>query len=103
MNGAHDLGGMHGFGPVNPDPNEKLFNHEWERRIFAMYFATLASDIYSIDELRKNIEIMDPVHYLSSSYYEHWVESIETSLIDRKIVTKEEIAERMKKIDKEAA
>ncbi len=36
MNGAHDLGGMHGFGPVEPEPNEPVFHHEWERRVFAL-------------------------------------------------------------------
>jgi len=50
MNGGHDVGGMHGFGKVNPYPDEPLFYHDWERRIFAMYVATLMCDIYSIDD-----------------------------------------------------
>ena len=32
MNGVHDLGGMHGFGPVQPEANEPVFHAAWERR-----------------------------------------------------------------------
>jgi nitrile hydratase beta subunit-like protein len=40
MNGAHDMGGMHGFGPVIPEPNEPVFHAEWEKRAFALTLAT---------------------------------------------------------------
>ena len=39
MNGAHDLGGMHGFGPVDIEPEEPVFHHEWEGRVFALNLA----------------------------------------------------------------
>ena len=40
MNGAHDLGGMHGFGPVEAEPNEPVFHEEWERRVFGVTVST---------------------------------------------------------------
>ena len=30
MDGAHDMGGVKGFGPVVPEPNEPVFHGEWE-------------------------------------------------------------------------
>ena len=36
MNGVHDMGGMHGFGPVTPEENEPVFHGEWEGRVMAM-------------------------------------------------------------------
>ena len=39
MNGVHDLGGMHGFGPVVLEPDEPTFHAEWERRTFALNLA----------------------------------------------------------------
>ena len=30
MNGVHDMGGMDGFGKVEPEPNEPLFHAAWE-------------------------------------------------------------------------
>ena len=39
MNGAQDMGGKHGFGPVEPEPNEPVFHAEWEKRAFALTLA----------------------------------------------------------------
>jgi len=36
MNGVHDMGGMDGFGKVEPEPNEPMFHTEWEARVLAM-------------------------------------------------------------------
>jgi nitrile hydratase len=36
MNGIHDMGGMEGFGPVQPEPNEPPFHSTWEGRALAM-------------------------------------------------------------------
>ena len=36
MNGIHDMGGMHGFGTVEPEPNEPPFHSEWEKRSLAL-------------------------------------------------------------------
>ena len=30
MDGVHDMGGMHGFGTVEPEQNEPVFHAEWE-------------------------------------------------------------------------
>ena len=39
MNGAHDMGGVHGFGQVEPEPNEPAFHADWEKRAFALTLA----------------------------------------------------------------
>ena len=36
MNGAQDMGGEHGFGPIDPEAGEPVFHAEWERRAFAL-------------------------------------------------------------------
>ncbi len=38
MNGGHDLGGIHGLGPIDPEPEqvEPVFHGEWEKRVFAL-------------------------------------------------------------------
>ena len=47
MNGIHDLGGMHGLGPIPTEENEPYFHHEWERRVFPL-FASLFVDRKSV-------------------------------------------------------
>ena len=36
MDGVHDMGGMDGFGKVEPEANEPVFHHRWEGRVLAM-------------------------------------------------------------------
>ncbi|MEH0554033.1 nitrile hydratase subunit beta [Streptomyces sp. B21-101] len=77
MNGVFDLGGTDGFGPINPTPEEPPFHAEWEKAAFAMQLAGFRGGWFSVDSFRHGIELMDPVVYLSSPYYEHWLHSFE--------------------------
>lgn len=90
MNGVHDLGGMHGFGPVVREGNEPVFHADWEKRVFAINLA-LAARVRNIDEFRHAIERMPPARYLSASYYEKWLYAIETLLLEKGIATREEL------------
>lgn len=103
MNGIHDLGGMHGMGPINPDPNEPTFKNDWERRVFAMMIATFGGGHFVVDEFRHAIERMAPAHYLETSYYEHWLASIETLLVENGAITRAELDARKAALAKEAA
>jgi nitrile hydratase beta subunit len=73
MNGAHDLGGMHGFGPVVAEPDEPVFHTDWERRAFALTLAMGAFRRWNIDMSRSAREQMAPAEYLATTYYEHWL------------------------------
>src|SRR3954468_5932781 len=94
MNGAHDMGGMHGFGPVVREENEPVFHADWERTVCAMNRAIRARGLINIDESRHGIERMPPAEYLAASYYERWLSSLERNLVDKGIVTREELASR---------
>lgn len=95
MNGIHDLGGMHGLGPVVREENEPVFHEDWERRVFAVLNLTMAAGQYNVDELRHAIERMEPARYLGTSYYEHWLHAAEDLLDAKGVVTREELARRM--------
>ncbi len=90
MNGVHDMGGMTCFGPIVREVNEPVFHTPWERRMFGMTILALGS-IANLDEFRHGIERMDPVYYLSSSYYEHWLTSWEALSVEKGIVTSVEL------------
>ncbi len=102
MNGMHDLGGMHGMGPINPEPNEPVFHAPWERTVFGLFMAVFAGGHFNVDEFRHAIERMDAVHYLQSPYYEHWLHAIETLLVERGELTEAEIDGRMAQLAKAA-
>ena len=69
MNGVHDMGGMDGFGKVEPEPNEPMFHTEWEARVLAMVRAMGAAGAFNIDASRFYREALPPHVYLASSYY----------------------------------
>jgi nitrile hydratase subunit beta len=93
MNGIHDLGGMHGFGAIGCEEDEPVFHEAWEGRVFGMSLVA-PPEIAPIAGFRHTIERMDPVHYLTSSYYEHWLVVLETGVVEAGIVTREELAAR---------
>ena len=95
MNGIHDLGGMHGLGPVVAEQNEPVFHEEWEGRAFGLFASTFVFAGYTVDEFRHAIEKIDPAHYLESSYYEHWMFAFEETLLKRGIVKREELDARI--------
>lgn len=92
MNGAHDMGGMHGFGPVVPEPDEPVFHAEWERRAFGLTLAMGAWRRWNLDMSRSEREQMPPAEYLATTYYEHWLFGLERLLVTAGFVTAEELA-----------
>lgn len=91
MNSTHDLGGMHGFGPVDRSQQEN-FVHPWERTVFALTLACGMLGRWNLDESRFARERMDPGDYLKSGYYEHWLHGLELLLKDKGLVTESELA-----------
>lgn len=91
MNGIHDLGGMHGLGPIPTEENEPYFHHEWERRVFPLFASLFVGGHFNVDEFRHAIERMAPTEYLQSSYYEHWLHAFETLLLAKGAITVEEL------------
>src|SRR5512143_1971389 len=91
MNGAHDMGGEQNFGPVEPEANEPVFHHRWEGRVLGMNLAMAATRQWNIDQGRAAIESIEPATYLRMSYYEKWFERLVRLLLERKLVTREEV------------
>lgn len=92
MNGIHDTGGAHGYGPVYREPNEPVFSHDWEKRVMAMFPALFANGNFNVDEFRHSIERMGPIHYLEGTYYEHWLHVFENLLVEKGALTADEVA-----------
>jgi nitrile hydratase beta subunit len=91
MNGAQDLGGMMGFGPVRPEAHEPIFHAEWEKRALAITLASAALGEWNLDMGRHARETLPPAVYLSSSYYEIWTRALAKMLAERGMVTPEEL------------
>jgi nitrile hydratase len=92
MNGAADMGGMHGFGPVKPEANESAFHADWEKKAFALNMAIGVGDVWNLDAFRFERESIPPPQYLNASYYGLWVVTLENMMLKYGVATPEEIA-----------
>jgi hypothetical protein len=97
--GHHDMGGQPA-GKVERDEHDYEL---WERRIDALMMllggVKGAKRLITVDELRKNIERLPPEAYERMSYYERWISSITRTLIERGVITTEELARKMAEVD----
>jgi nitrile hydratase len=90
VNGVHDMGGMHGLGPVAPEPDEPVFHHDWERRVHALVIASPTRG--NIDADRHQRELIPGPDYLRMTYYEKWFAALCAMLVKNGAVTAEELA-----------
>ncbi|MBB5535087.1 nitrile hydratase subunit beta [Rhizobium giardinii] len=93
MNGAQDLGGQHGMGPVAPEKDEPYFHAEWEKRALGLTLSCGAFGAWTIDESRHARESLPPATYLAASYYEIWIRALEKLLTRHRFVSSAELAE----------
>jgi nitrile hydratase len=91
MNGAQDMGGDMGFGPIEVEPDEPTFHADWERRAFGLNLAMEATGAWTTDMGRYARESLPPAEYLSSSYYEIWTRGLEKLLLQTDLVTQDEL------------
>ncbi|MEK6441732.1 nitrile hydratase subunit beta [Pseudonocardia sp. T1-2H] len=94
MNTVADLGGMMGFGPVRPEPEDERFHADWERRALALTLAAALPGGWTIDASRSARESLPPGEYLTSSYYAIWIKALERLLVGAGLVGADELAER---------
>lgn len=92
MNGVHDMGGMHGMGPIQMEHDEPVFHARWEGRVFAMVRAMGAWGKWNIDASRHQRELIPPAEYLQMSYYEKWLAGLLELMLKKGLVTREELA-----------
>ncbi len=93
MNGAQDLGGQHGLGPIAPEKDEPYFHAVWEKRALGLTLSCGAFGAWTIDESRHARESLSPATYLAASYYEIWIRALEALLNRHGFVSAEELVQ----------
>ena len=96
MTRAHDLGGSPG-GPIDKSQHE---TEDWERLADAINMALGMKGLQTTDEHRRAIESLSPEQYTRLSYYERWIAATEMLLIEKGVLTREEINERSAEIER---
>jgi nitrile hydratase subunit beta len=93
----HDMGGQ----PAGPVQHAEHDYALWEKRIDAMLVLLAGTDrrLMTVDELRKNIEAIGSDAYEKMSYYERWIHSIAQTLIQRGVISIEELGRKMADVE----
>ncbi|MGY1590810.1 hypothetical protein ACI79D_02420 [Geodermatophilus sp. SYSU D00708] len=92
MSRINDVGGMSGFPAIVEEPDEPPFHADWEAHVLALNGALIRRGVYNLDEFRDAIERMPPEEYLAASYYERWFTAVTTLLVEKGVVSEEELA-----------
>ena len=92
MNSVHDMGGMHGLGPIEYEKDEPVFHARWEARALALTLAMAAWGKWNIDASRHARECIPGPEYLRMSYYEKWLTALESLAVQHGLVTEAELA-----------
>jgi nitrile hydratase len=92
MDGVHDLGGKHGFGPIDRTHENAPYHGEADARAYALTVSLRGERGYPIDWFRHVRENIDPVDYLSRPYFDQWLQTAVAMAIDAGDLTMVEVA-----------
>ena len=98
----HDMGGLPA-GRIEPGEHDYA---EWERRVDALMMLLTGvvggKPRMTVDELRRNIESIGPEAYDKMSYYERWVISLTQTMLQRGLITTEELTKKLAEVEQRA-
>ena len=99
--GPHDVGGD-AAPAVLKDEHEHVL---WERRVDAMMMLLThpSRKLLILDELRRNVEALGPGACATMGYYERWIAAMTAALLDRGIVSSDELGRKMAEVEARAA
>lgn len=95
MSGVHDMGGSPG-GPVDKSQHEV---QDWERLADAVTILLDKKGVKTTDEHRRAQESLPPDLYGSLGYYERWTAATEALLVEKGVLTTEDIDRRAAELE----
>ncbi|HXY99587.1 MAG TPA: nitrile hydratase [Stellaceae bacterium] len=95
MRQHHDMGGL----PAGPVERREHDHAPWEKRVDALMMLLSQRQLLRVDELRRNIEALPPDAYDTMSYYERWISAISHTLLQRGVVTADELGRKLAEIE----
>ena len=97
---VHDRGGRPTDEPIDRSEHQLM---DWERRMDALHAVLGAKGLRSTDEMRRAIESLPPQQYEAMSYYERWTAALEILLMEKEVLSREEIEGKVAQLDEAGA
>ena len=96
MTRPHDRGGWPTDEPIDRSDHQRL---DWEVRMDALHQVLGRKGLRTTDQMRRAIESLDPELYESLSYYERWTAALEILMVEKDVLTSEEIDGKMAQLE----
>ena len=93
---VHDRGGWPTDEPIDRTEHQ---HSDWEARMDALHQVLGRKGLRSTDEMRRAIESLEPDFYESLSYYERWTAALEILMVEKGILTTDEIDQKMTRLE----
>lgn len=93
----HDFGGEEA-GAV---PCAEHVYEPWEKRMDAIRGLCAQRQLFTTDEMRRSIEDLGPGVYDKLSYYERWCAAIVNLLLQKQVISVDELGRRMSQVEDE--
>lgn len=87
---THDIGGASRF-RCTPVERDEAPPDDFGKRVDALRQILAQKKMMTVDELRRGIESIPEGEYFSLTYYERWLTSITTLMIEKGVIAPEDV------------
>jgi nitrile hydratase len=102
MRAMHDLGGIEPMASAAIDREEHALT-QFDKNVDALMYLLSARRLIRVDELRRGIESFTPLQYATLSYYEKWLQSMTNLMVEKGVLTREEIEAKIASLRADAS
>jgi len=92
-----DVGGL----PAGDVPRQEVPQLFWEKHMIAMFNVLWSKGVFNLDEFRRTVESMPPDEYKSSSFYGRRLDGMTDLLVEKGLISREDLAARTERILRE--
>ncbi|WP_379597881.1 nitrile hydratase [Teichococcus globiformis] len=90
----HDMGGVSRFACEKLDKTHHELT-DFDRQVDALRQVLGATGLFTVDEMRRGIEGLGAETYDRSSYYQRWLYSMVTVMLEKGVITEDELSARL--------
>jgi nitrile hydratase subunit alpha len=92
--GVHDVGGLESLLGETIDLSDPALQ-VWEQETHALLIVLVQNGYFTTDELRRHIESMSSLHYVTRSYYCKWATSMALGLLERGVISYSDLDDQL--------
>ena len=98
-----NVGGIQGFGPIDPSDDQRPFEWVWQARVWALNTVLPPRYGHNSDEKRDLAEQLPAQVHMEQGYYERWLTRLEIMLVEDGVLTAGELDAAVARVEEQLA